>query len=183
MPAASLPTLSAIVPNYNHGQYLERSLPAIALQSVQPLELIVLDDASTDNSVEIIQRLAQKYPIIRLVKNDKNLGVMPNLNKGIEMARGHYIFICSADDEVQPLLFEKSLALLAQHPQAAMSCSVSHWHDAASGLSCIWLPGWRTNRGFFRLRRSSRLGREGKLMIVTAASSGKSKLLETGVLS
>jgi glycosyltransferase involved in cell wall biosynthesis len=66
----TLPTLSVVVPNYNHGKYLEFSLPALLRQSVQPLEIIVLDDVSTDNSVEVIRRFAAQSPLIRLVQNE-----------------------------------------------------------------------------------------------------------------
>jgi glycosyltransferase involved in cell wall biosynthesis len=169
MPAAALPTLSAIVPNYNHGAYLERCLPAIASQSVPPLELIVLDDASTDNSVEIIKRLAAQYPIIRLVQNEKNLGVMPNLNKGVELARGDYIFICSADDEIQPGLLEKSLSWLARHPQASLSCSSSRWNDTSSGLSYVMAGDMAKAPCYLSPQDLVSLGKAGKFLVVTAS--------------
>src|SRR4030095_15000486 len=101
-----MPTLSVVVPNYNHAKYLEFSLPAILKQSHRPLEVIVLDDASKDNSVEVIRRFAAQDPIVRLVQNEKNLTVVPNLNKGVELARGDYVFIVSADREALPGIFE-----------------------------------------------------------------------------
>src|ERR1043166_922595 len=131
---SSLPTLSVIVPNYNHGRFLETSLTAILRQSVQPLEVIVLDDASTDNSVEVARRVAAQHPLIRLIQNEKNLGVKPNVNKGVQLARGQYVYVASADDEVFPGLFEKSLNLLAQHPRAAFSCTIGDWREVATGL-------------------------------------------------
>src|SRR6266446_3649184 len=116
---SSLPTLSVVVPNYNHAKYLEVSLSAILRQSLKPLEIIVLDDASTDNSVEVIRRFAAQNPLVRLVQNEKNLTVVPNLNKGVDLARGEYVYIAAADDEVLPGLFEHSMALLGKYPQAA----------------------------------------------------------------
>lgn len=136
MPDPALPTLSVVVPNYNHAPYLKACLGAILSQSVQPIEILVLDDASKDNSVEIIQSIAAAHPHVRLVRNEQNLGAMPNINKGIQMARGEYVYVASADDEIVPGLFEKSLRLLVQHPQAAYCCTVAEWRETFSGL--VW---------------------------------------------
>src|SRR5882724_6618778 len=135
MASSSFPSLTVVVPNYNHAKYLDQSLPSILKQSFQPLEVLVLDDASTDNSVEVIRRIAAQNPLVRLVQNEKNLGVMPNLNKGLELARGDYVFIGSADDLVLPGLFEASLRLLAQHPRAGLSCTVCEWRYEGTELS------------------------------------------------
>ena len=169
MSGAPLPTLSVVVPNYNHGHYLEHTLPALARQSFQPLELLVLDDASTDNSVEVINRLAVQYPVIRLVQNEKNLGVMPNLNKGIGLARGDYIFISSADDLVQPGFLEKSLRLLAMHPQAGLSCTVCQWRYEGSGLSWYMGTGMAAQPSYLSPNDLLRLGRQGKLLISSSS--------------
>src|SRR5215471_18121754 len=136
---AALPSLSVVVPNYNHAKFLPTCLTAILRQSSKPLEILVLDDASTDNSLEVIRQFAAEHPLIRLVQNEKNLGVMPNLNKGVELSRGEYVYIASADDEVVPGLFEKSLRLLAEHPEAAYCCAMAEWRETFSDLS--WQMG------------------------------------------
>ena len=76
--SATLPTLSVVVPNYNHAKYLPACLTAILRESVQPLEVLVLDDVSTDNSVEVIRSFAARHPLVRLIQNEQNLGVMRN---------------------------------------------------------------------------------------------------------
>src|SRR5277367_1756646 len=110
-PASLTKTLSVVVPNCNDAPYLEAQLKEICRQSFQPCEIIVVDDGSSDNSVEIIQRLAKKYPTIRLLSNDKNRGVIYSINRGAELARGDYIYFASANDLVLPGLFEKSMSL------------------------------------------------------------------------
>ena len=64
--------LSIIMPNYNHAHYLPRALDAILRQSVPPKEVIVVDDASTDDSVRVVERVAARNPIIRLIRNERN---------------------------------------------------------------------------------------------------------------
>jgi glycosyltransferase involved in cell wall biosynthesis len=177
----SLPTLSVVVPNYNHGKYLELSLPALLRQSFQPLEIIVLDDASTDNSVEVIQRFAAQSPLIRLVQNEKNLTVVPNLNKGFELARGDYVFIASADDEVLPGIFEHSMRLLAQHPQAALSCTVSQWRYEETGLSFYMGVGLADRATYLSPDELVRVGKRGKLMMSSSSAVyRRAALLEVG---
>ena len=128
------PSLSVVVPNYNHAHYLPRCLQAILRQSAQPTEIIVLDDASTDKSVEVIESISRQRPLIRLHRNERNLGVVANINRGIDLARGDYVFSAAADDEVMPGLFEKSLALLAAYPQAALSCTIGEYREVATGF-------------------------------------------------
>lgn len=125
----NFPTLSVIMPNYNHAQYLPQSLGAILEQSFRPMEVIVLDDASTDNSVEIIEHFAKQDPIIRLVRNDRNLGCMSTQKKGLELASGDYFLLPSADDLMLPGFLEKTMNLLARYPQAGLGCSIGQRID------------------------------------------------------
>jgi glycosyltransferase involved in cell wall biosynthesis len=115
-------TLSVVVPNYNHAHYLPEALQAILDQSCRPLEVIVIDDCSTDNSVEVIEGFARKDPIVRLYRNEQNQGVIFSLNRGLNLAVGEYVLWGAADDRVCPGFFEKSMELLAQYPQAGL-CS------------------------------------------------------------
>lgn len=163
----TLPTLSVVIPNYNHGKYLPASLSAILRQSVPPTEVIVLDDSSTDNSIQVVEEFAARHPLVRLVRNERNLGVMPNVNKGVELARGPYIYVGSADDEVMPGLFEKSLRLLARHPEAAFSSGIGDWHEEATGFNWQMGVGMGTEPRYFTPAELVQLGRSGKLYIVS----------------
>src|SRR5882762_4010768 len=140
-PSIRLPSLSVVVLNYNHAEYLPRSLGAILGQSVQPLEILVMDDASTDNSIEVIENLGRQHPHIRLHRNERNLGVVPNINRGIDLAMGDYVLSAAADDELVPGFFEKSLRVLAQHPQAALSATISVFREAHTGVNWLWGVG------------------------------------------
>lgn len=113
-------TLSVLVPNYNYAHYLERYIDEILEQSRPPDEVIVVDDASTDNSVEVIRALARKDSRIRWFRNERNLGVVGSLNRALHEATGEYIYGGAPDDGVLPGAFEKSMRLLEQHPDAGL---------------------------------------------------------------
>ncbi len=98
--AENEPLVSVIVPNYNHGKYLRQRLDSIYQQTYKNLEVILLDDASSDDSVCILKEYAQKYSdCTRLFINEKNSGkVFHQWNKGLSQARGEYVWIAESDD-------------------------------------------------------------------------------------
>lgn len=120
-----LPSVSVILPNYNQAYYLPQCLRAILSQSVKPKELIIIDDKSTDNSVDIILELASQEPIIKVVLNEQNIGAFPSTLKACEQATGDYLFFQAADDYLLPGFFEKTLMLLEKYPQAGLCSSLS----------------------------------------------------------
>ena len=111
------------MPNYNHARYLEGALRAHLEQSVPPLEIIVVDDASTDDSCERVERLARAHGRVRLIRLSSNGGVNSASNRGLREARADYVCFSAVDDLVLPGFAAQSLALLARHPQAAFCFS------------------------------------------------------------
>jgi hypothetical protein len=79
-------TLSVVISNYNHARYLPVALQAVLSQSCRPMEVIVIDDCSTDNSVEVIEEFVRRDPIIRLYRNEQNQGVIFSTNRGLGLA-------------------------------------------------------------------------------------------------
>lgn len=122
-------TLSVVMPNYNHGRFLKKSVAAIVEQSLPPDELLIIDDASTDNSWEILQELAAKHPIISLHRNKTNQGIIPNMNLGLKLAHSDYLLFSAADDALMPGFIEKSLSLLGAHREAGLSCTITTMRD------------------------------------------------------
>ncbi|OIO59861.1 MAG: hypothetical protein COZ46_00210 [Verrucomicrobia bacterium CG_4_10_14_3_um_filter_43_23] len=119
------PTISVITPNYNHAHYLPDMLETTLSQSYPPHEIILIDDGSTDNSVEVIEKYATKHPCIKLIKFEKNQGVIKAVNKGINSATGDYYVFRSADDVSYPGFFEESIKMLLQYPEAGICCTDS----------------------------------------------------------
>ncbi len=115
--------LSIVLLNYNHARYIGEALQAILGQSYKPWEVIIVDDASTDNSIDVIEKFIRRDPTVRLLKNEHNMGVERSANRGLEYASGDYIFSAAADDKILPGLFEKSIRMLALYPQAGLCCS------------------------------------------------------------
>lgn len=92
------PLVSVIMPAYNAEKYISEAIESILNQTFKDFEFIILDDASTDNTGEIIREYADKDQRIVSVKNEKNLYIAGNRNKGISLARGKYIVWQDADD-------------------------------------------------------------------------------------
>lgn len=161
------PALSVIIPNFNHAQFLPTCLRAVLAQAVPVLEVIVIDDCSTDDSVEVIQRFAAQHPVIRFLRNEQNRGVVWNMNRGLELARGDYVVFPAADDEVLPGFFQKSLGLLARHPQAALSCTIGDWREVGTGLNWHVGVGMAEVPCYLPPDRLVALERAGKLFIAS----------------
>lgn len=90
--------ISIIMPAYNASQYIEKAIQSVIGQTLKEWELIVVNDASTDNTAEIVRRLAVQDVRIALHENESNLGVSETRNRGIELAIGEYIAFLDSDD-------------------------------------------------------------------------------------
>ena len=102
------PRITAIVPNYNYARYLELRLNTVLQQTLPPDEVIVLDDASQDHSLEVVRAIAEQSPIpIKVITSTKNSGnPFVQWAKGLEAATGDLIWIAEADDYCEPTLLE-----------------------------------------------------------------------------
>jgi len=123
------PTLSVLISNYNHGLYLPTALDAILSQSYKPKEIIIIDDASTDNSFEILKSYAEKSDIIQLNRNEKNLGIFVNTNLLLKYATSDYVYSASSDDEILPGFFERSMNMLSDYPEAGLCTALVSYCD------------------------------------------------------
>ncbi|MCB1084852.1 MAG: glycosyltransferase family 2 protein [Chlamydiia bacterium] len=123
-------TLSVILPNYNHASLLKKALEAIITQSYPPDEIVLIDDGSTDNSLDVIASFQKRFPNLRLIQNEKNLGPVPTINRGVKEARGELLAFCSADDFILPGFFEKGVSVMQQHPELALCCGKAAHFEA-----------------------------------------------------
>jgi glycosyltransferase involved in cell wall biosynthesis len=97
----ALPTVSTVIPNYNNARFLEHCVESIAAQDYPNIEIVVVDDASTDDSREVLRALQTKHPCLRVIHQDGNVGITLNRKRGIEAATGEYVNYLDSDDYVQ----------------------------------------------------------------------------------
>jgi glycosyltransferase involved in cell wall biosynthesis len=108
----AMPAVSVVVPNYNHARFLRKRINSILDQSYQDIEVILLDDCSTDNSRDILAAFADDSRV-RTEFNGKNSGsTFKQWNKGVALAKGKYIWIAESDDYADQRLLERLVAVL-----------------------------------------------------------------------
>lgn len=110
--------ISVIMPVFNAERFLKEAIQSILKQTYTDLELIVVDDASTDSLPFIMQSFSDKR--VRYVKNEKRVGVACSLNRGLQKARGEHIARMDADDIASSKRFEQQIAFLKQHPEVGV---------------------------------------------------------------
>ena len=109
----SIPTVSIIIPNYNHGSYLEQRIQSVLDQSYEDFEIILLDDCSTDSSMDVINNYLENDKIVHFFLNDKNSDSPFGLwQYGIEKARGKYIWIAESDDWAADTFLAETISVL-----------------------------------------------------------------------
>jgi hypothetical protein len=113
-------SLSVVIPNRNDSKYLPRCLRSIVDQDVKPDELIVIDDESTDRSVEVIRAELDGHPFARLEINPKNLGGVQTANLGLRMATSKFVLFMGANDYVLPGHFGAMRRCLEKFPRAGL---------------------------------------------------------------
>lgn len=98
--------ISVIIPMYNAEEYIEYAIHSVIVQTYSNLEIIILDNCSTDKSFDIVSRIQDNR--IRLIKNEQNIGLNGSVNKGIDLAKGAYIKFLCADDALEPNCIEEA---------------------------------------------------------------------------
>jgi glycosyltransferase involved in cell wall biosynthesis len=115
-------TLGIIIPNFNHGGSITETIDSILSQTVLPDEIVIIDDASTDHSLEIITSLSKDIPIIRLFRNERNRGVNYCMNLGTREAQSDLIIYRAADDIFIQNAISNAQKAFYQHPRASIAC-------------------------------------------------------------
>ena len=114
--------ISIIILCYNLGHFLPEAIDSVLHQTLLPSEIIIADDASTDNTPKIAKQYTKKYPrLIKYIRQPKNLGIIGNLNQAMSVEKGDYISILGADDRFLPEFVEKSAQILDRYPKVAIA--------------------------------------------------------------
>jgi glycosyltransferase involved in cell wall biosynthesis len=108
------PLVSVIAVCYNHERFVEQTLQSVLNQTYSNIEIIVVDDASTDNSVKEIKKFINKFPKTQFIKQHENIGNCKAFNKGLALAKGEYIIDLATDDILLKDRVEKGVKALVK---------------------------------------------------------------------
>ena len=134
------PKVSVIIPNYNHALYLHQRIDSVLNQSLQPYEIIILDDCSTDNSIEIIESYIFKFPGIKFIQNAFNSGsTFAQWNKGVSIAKGDLIWIAESDDVAEPTFLATMVGAFNFEQTLSLAFSQSSRMNEEGSIVGTWL--------------------------------------------
>lgn len=155
-----MPEVSIIIPVYNTGKYIAKAVESVLNQTFKDLELIIVDDASTDATYSICEEYAKNDSRVRLFKNEQNLGMMPNWNNALQYITGKYWAKLDSDDWWQEDFIEDCYNIMSKDETIGMVCGrylCIDEHDAIIPNSEYHLPDefkntatdfiWRVKKG------------------------------------
>ncbi len=116
MSKEGMPAVTIVIATYNGALFLSQQMESVVAQSYPNIEIIAVDDCSTDATVEILESFQVKYPHIKIIRNQQNLGYIKNFEKGCKLASGEYIALCDQDDVWYPDKIKKMQAAIGSYP-------------------------------------------------------------------
>jgi len=133
------PTVSVIIPNYNHAAYLHQRIDSVLNQTLQPYEIIILDDCSSDSSVEIIESYVLKFPGIKFIQNAYNSGsTFIQWNKGVSLATGELIWIAESDDVADINFLSKTASFFGKDDDIKLAYCQSNRMNDKGQITGTW---------------------------------------------
>lgn len=115
-----MPKVTVLMPTYNVAPYVKEAIESVLQQTYRDFELLVIDDCSTDNTVEVVRGIEDER--IRIVQNEKNVGLAENLNRGLSHITTEYVARMDGDDIAEPFWLEKEVSVLDENPEIGI-CS------------------------------------------------------------
>lgn len=115
-----MPTFGVVITSYNCARFLERSTDGVFSQRIPFQEVVVVDDASTDETPFLLERLKKRYPTLKVLRNEKNLERCASRNKGAEILNTDYVCFCDCDDLYTPDYLENVLKVVTREKPAAV---------------------------------------------------------------
>jgi glycosyltransferase involved in cell wall biosynthesis len=143
LPPHRRPKVSVIIPCFNYGHYLPQSVGSVLAQEGVEYEIIIVDDASTDNSAQVAERYASENKAIRLVRHDRNTGHVLAFNDGLERATGEFIVRLDADDLLTHGSLARATALFDTFPSVGLVYGHPlHFTSEVPPVPCTTVRGW-----------------------------------------
>ena len=120
-----MPKVSIVLPNYNYDRYLDERIQSLLNQTYSDFELIILDDASKDNSIEVIEKYTKDSRVKTKFYSENSGSTYKRWNDGADLARGEYLLVAGADDSCHPTLLERLVEKLDTHASVGLAFSQS----------------------------------------------------------
>jgi hypothetical protein len=120
------PTVAVFIPTYNSAPFLGKAIESVLGQTFSDYELLILDDASTDQTSKVVEPYLSHSQVTYL-RNETNLGMAANWNKGISLSRGKYVAKLDADDFYHPDFLQGIVSLLEKNPSVGLAFCGVHW--------------------------------------------------------
>lgn len=135
------PLVSVLVPVYNVERYVQEALDSIARQTYSNLQVIVVDDCSTDGTAQIVAQFCEKDPRFVLLKNATNMHIAKALNRALSQATGQYIARCDGDDVMEPDRIARQMDYLSANPDVSLvGCSLVFIDEKNNEISRYEFP-------------------------------------------
>jgi len=125
------PKASVLMPTYNDGRFLRQAVDSILAQTFGDFEFVIVNDGSTDDTATILSEYARRDERIRVLTNERNLGIFASLNRGLDVCRGEYVVRMDADDIAVEDRLEKQLDVMDRQPDVVALGGALTYIDAA----------------------------------------------------
>jgi len=158
-PLSTTPTVSVVVPCYRYGHYLPDAVASALDQPGVEVEVIVVDDASPDDSADVARALAAADPRVRLLVHEQNRGHIQTYNDGLALARGDYVSLLSADDLLTPGALTRAAALFEAHPGVGLVYGYARSFEETVPVADPRVRSWSVYPGRQWLGLAARRGR------------------------
>lgn len=160
------PRVSVIIPNYNHGRYLEKRIRTVLEQTFQDYQVIILDDASSDNSRDIINNFRPHAKVVKVVFNAANSGsTFRQWNSGIRLARGEYVWFAESDDYAAPSFLSVMVETLDHTSSVGLAYCDSRIVDSEGNLGGRASENPKCSTGLYKKDWDANIVLPGKEMI------------------
>src|ERR1700724_1442032 len=125
--------IDVVIPCYNYGRFLQACVHSVLSQSVKDVRLLIIDDASSDNSALVAQRLAAEDPRVEICIHSRNQGHISTYNEAIAWADGDFFLLLSADDLLTPGALERAVGVMNANSDVVLTYGqVITWRDDLS---------------------------------------------------
>jgi glycosyltransferase involved in cell wall biosynthesis len=129
--SAGRPLITVAIPTFNRAALLRSCVQSALLQTYENIEILVSDNASEDDTAEVLQEFTDKR--LRVIRQEANIGLLPNWNTCLAAARGEYVVLVCDDDRIHPRLIERCVDVIGKQTQVPIVVALNNFHMSSSG--------------------------------------------------